>query len=309
VFDSLKGSLGRARFAALTSLILSSVVLANIYIQFLGFDNALALSAYYRVEQATQEIRTLERRNACARQHVDAGICSAGESLPHRMWKPLPSGLWNQADRIERSILENRIARAKNTLQDDKIPKAEIPTFGLPVSVNDLNVFCGAVLGIMALWAFFNMQQAHGIITDPMLQKILRPYSVCIPHMFSISNPGRRDSVAFYIYVVAFLPGFSLLFAALYDLVTLQPILPRVQGFDENWLWAPVGFTLLFCFIVSFLSYKTLKLLFAINNDLDRQIGRLRRKRRGHRLVNGRGAALDNANSPLRHGRQAVMQP
>lgn len=262
VFDSLKGALARVRFAVLTSLILSAVVFANVYLQALSFDKALERSAYHRIANLQENLSKIEEKYKCTAQHIADNRCDLYQSImSYTKWEP--------EHKIERSGLEIRIARAQNMLKDNKITSAEIPTFGLPVSVNDLNVFCGSVLLIMGLWAFFNMQQVHAIIVDPSLRGIVKPYSSLIIHMFSISNPNNANSVAAYIYLIAFLPGSSLFVAGVYDGYTLREnILPQLQGYDEKWLWLPVILELTFAFVASYLAHVTLEMLFAINKGL-----------------------------------------
>jgi hypothetical protein len=263
ILETLRAALSRARFATLTALILSSVVFANVYQQALGFDQLLTQSAFHRIDNHEIEISKLSTDNPCLQKHID-------EKINCVIDKPLPYAHWKIEDKIKRSKLENQIQGARNLLKEDKVGSAQIPTFSLPVSVNDLNVFCGFILVIMATWVFFNIQQVYWIIKDPLLVTIIEPHSPVLGHMFSISNPAKNYTIEWYIYVIALFPGAILLIAGVYDFWTLwDDIFSDVKHYGIIIPWVPVVLLFFFGGVVLLLSVVTLKSLARINQDLD----------------------------------------
>ncbi len=133
--DRLKIELGQIRAAILLNLLLSGILLVNLFMEDYSYDRELVRLAIVAEEFYTEKLEETEKE------------------IDHTNDKVRIDEL-----KRKRSDQKTRIQRIKNSVKDFRFRSVKIPFVGVTVPANDFNVIAGIFMLIISVWIFISMR-------------------------------------------------------------------------------------------------------------------------------------------------------
>lgn len=224
VIQSLTNASSRVRWTIFANLTLSAIIFSNIYVSYLSHDLRLIEQARLFVSIAEKEMRDIETKYNVHKTNLDMTT-------------------WDQDDQFRYSDLSARQARAQNTLNDLKLPTAEVPMIGFRVPSNDLNIICGFFMIIFSQWLVFSANQINDMFEDDDSKKVLDKYSSVVRHIFATIYSSPHDKLKLVTRFMIFVPGFAILLSLVAELIS-------IKGYEFGILLSQMTMSLFIRFVI-----------------------------------------------------------